>query len=157
MDTKSVILILIFTLGLISTSESRWSTTSCYVCRSNEHCGDPFRNSPTNEDRISLLDPVTVSYCPSGWCSKQIEGIRGKFEDDDEPDPVTDRFCLGKAPPHDKEGCVEMEISRKIWLLCHCKGNLCNKATFSSEINLRVVLFSLFSSYVIMRHFLTFV
>lgn len=53
------------------------------MCRSNEHCGDPFRNSPTNEDRISLLDPVTVSYCPSGWCSKQIEGIRGKFEDDD--------------------------------------------------------------------------
>lgn len=58
--------------------ESRLSTR-CYACRSRGDlgdCRDPFSFNDTSIKELPGT-PVSVTPCPSGWCRKQTEGIRG--------------------------------------------------------------------------------
>ena len=48
----------------------------CYQCRSRGFlgdCRDPFRFNDTAVAQIA----ISTSPCPSGWCSKYIEGVSG--------------------------------------------------------------------------------
>lgn len=53
--------------------------TRCYTCRSRGDlgdCKDPFANNQTLVGELPGK-PVHTTSCPSGWCRKQVEGVRG--------------------------------------------------------------------------------
>jgi len=102
-------------------------STRCFVCRSRGElgdCKDPFSNNATSIKSLPG-NPVSVTSCPSGWCRKQMEGIRGPGDD---YGAATERACLPLSPPDDEERCAEVTIRNKITLLCICRGDLCNSA-----------------------------
>jgi len=54
-------------------------SSRCFQCRSRGELGDCRDHFPYNETSVRSLagEPISVTPCPSGWCSKQVEGIRG--------------------------------------------------------------------------------
>ncbi|CAL8104897.1 unnamed protein product [Orchesella dallaii] len=102
-------------------------STRCYACRSRGEqgdCKDPFTNNATSIKELAG-NPISVTSCPSGWCRKQMEGVRGPGDD---YGAATERACLPLSPPDGEERCAEVNIRNKITLLCVCRGDLCNSA-----------------------------
>jgi len=102
-------------------------STRCFVCRSRGElgdCKDPFANNSTSIQELPGK-PVTVTSCASGWCRKQMEGIRGPGDDFG---AATERACLPMSPPDGEERCAEVRIRNKVTLLCVCRGDLCNSS-----------------------------
>ncbi|XP_064086126.1 uncharacterized protein LOC135201153 [Macrobrachium nipponense] len=95
----------------------------CYSCRSRGRlgdCKDPFRVNSTS----SLVPGVEAVPCVSGWCSKIIEGKK----DGEDHDLATERQCLQRSPPDDKQRCSEALVKNKKVFICFCQGDLCNSA-----------------------------
>ncbi|OXA53232.1 uncharacterized protein LOC110851410 [Folsomia candida] len=135
----SAVITSIVILFCLAVCEGRLSTR-CYVCRSRGElgdCKDPFSFNDTSIKDLPGF-PVSVTPCPSGWCRKQTEGIRGPA---DEYGSATDRSCLSQAPNDGEERCAEVKIRNKVSRLCLCRGDLCNMAPSSRHGPLFLVAF----------------
>jgi len=130
---QSAVITSIVILFCVTNSQGRLSTR-CYVCRSIGDLGDCKDPFSFNDTSIKDLpgNPVSVTPCPSGWCRKQSEGIRGPA---DEYGSATDRSCLSQAPNDGEERCAEVKIRNKVSRLCLCRGDLCNTA-YSLQSNI---------------------
>ncbi|KAL7648922.1 UNVERIFIED_CONTAM: hypothetical protein RMT77_000857 [Armadillidium vulgare] len=92
----------------------------CYSCRSRGKlgdCRDPFLYNKTN-----LVPGVELAPCPSGWCSKTIEGD----EYGEDHDLATERRCMQRIPPDNNPRCSEALYNHKKIFICFCQGSLCN-------------------------------
>jgi len=101
------------------------SPRQCFTCRSRGELGDCRDPFPFNATTGIGQPGLKLVPCPSGWCGKTIEGVRGPPDDFG---TATERTCLSQAPPDGEERCAELRINNKASLLCVCRGSLCNSA-----------------------------
>ncbi|KAK8392312.1 hypothetical protein O3P69_017711 [Scylla paramamosain] len=106
---KKCLLLGVIFVSLLAATEG--FVKRCYSCRSRGRLGD-------------CKDPVSFN----GWCSKVIEGKK----DGEDHDLATERQCLQRSPPDDKERCSEALIGVKKVFICFCRGDLCNPATIAA-------------------------
>jgi len=115
--------------------------TQCFKCRSRGELGVCRDEFPYNETTGQGQPGIDIVACPSGWCSKKIEGIRGPPDDFG---TASERTCLNQAPSDQEERCVEIKRGFKIVLHCFCKGNLCNSSNQTLGNWLTIVISALF-------------
>ncbi|XP_053213562.1 uncharacterized protein LOC128396936 [Panonychus citri] len=105
----------------------------CYDCRSrvSGDCRDPFIG---NETTIIDLIGIRLVPCPSGWCSKSLEGKEG------DTIITTERKCLPRPPIDSVERCSRIfyENKREPLYMCSCRGHLCNHGSIQL-MNLPVI------------------
>ncbi|CAG7717569.1 unnamed protein product [Allacma fusca] len=123
---RLVIISIVIFLADLATGLSR----RCYSCRSRGikgDCRDPFRYNET----FTSTSGISITPCPSGWCSKFIEGIHGP---PDEYGTATERACIALPPTDGEERCAKIDRNNKPTLVCFCQGDLCNEAQAVSSL-----------------------
>lgn len=108
-------------LVYLSVAEGRFQR--CFSCRSRGKlgdCKDPFRGNAT-----ALKPGIEAVPCVSGWCSKIIEGKK----DGKDHDLATERQCLQRSPPDNKQRCAQALVGNKKVFICFCHGDLCNSGS----------------------------
>lgn len=123
----------------------------CFECRSRGvmgDCKDPFASNETTIGSIA----VKTTPCPSGWCSKYVEGITGPPDGNyshltlswehslkkwsckkclissAEFGTATQRECMVFPPTDGEERCAVIPRNNKKTYACFCQGDLCNAA-----------------------------
>ncbi|XP_063849147.1 uncharacterized protein LOC135093639 [Scylla paramamosain] len=121
---KKCLLLGVIFVSLLAATEG--FVKRCYSCRSRGRLGDC--KDPVSFNVTKLMKGVEAVPCASGWCSKVIEGKK----DGEDHDLATERQCLQRSPPDDKERCSEALIGVKKVFICFCRGDLCNPATIAA-------------------------
>lgn len=117
------------------------ASRQCFKCRSRGelgNCRDPF---PFNGTTGYAQAGIHLVSCPSGWCTKKIEGVGGPPDDFG---TATERACLIQAPSDKEERCIEIKENFKTVLRCFCRGDVCNSSDRTIRNWLAILLCALF-------------